>query len=114
MQLRSWLLRIEDTLQAVERIRGYVSSLDFEEFSNDQLTIDAVLRNIEIIGEASRHVPDEIREKYPSLPWHEMRAMRNIVSHGYFLVDLGIIWKTIQDDLPLIVPSLEAIIEENR
>ncbi len=113
MPRRSWLLRIEDTLQAVERIRTYVEKLDYETFANDQLTIDAVLRNLEIIGEASRHIPEETRKEYPSLPWNEMRAMRNFLSHGYFLVDYSIVWKTVQEDPPLIVAPLMKILEDN-
>lgn len=113
MPRRSWLLRIEDTLQAVERIRSYVESLDYETFSNDNLTIDAVLRNLEIIGEASHHIPEEIRRENVTLPWQEMRAMRNYLSHGYFLVDNSIIWKTVQEDLPLLVAPLKKILEEN-
>lgn len=113
MPRRSWRLRVEDTLQAVRRIREYVASLDFQSFSRDQKTIDAVLRNLEIVGEASRHVPPEIQARYPTLPWNEMRAMRNLLSHAYFLVDLDIVWKTVRDDLPLIEPTLKTLLEEN-
>jgi len=73
---RSWRLRIEDTLQAVARIRTYVSALDRQAFFEDQRTVDAVIRNLEVVGEAARHVPGEIQARYPSVPWSDA------VTHG--------------------------------
>ncbi len=113
MPRRSWRLRVEDTVQAIERIRGYVAALDFEGFSDDSRTIDAVVRNLEIVGEAASHVPESIQERYSGVPWSEMRSMRNLLSHAYFLVDLSIVWKTITDDLPQIEPTLRQILQEN-
>ncbi len=109
---RSWRLRVEDTLQAITRIRDYVADYDLDGFCADQRTIDAVVRNLEIVGEASRHVPSEVQQRYPSLPWTEMRAMRNLLSHAYFLVDLEIVWKTVRDDLPKLEPALAEILNE--
>ena len=113
MPRRSWRLRVEDTLQAIDRIRGYVSALDREGFFGDQRTVDAVIRNLEVVGEAARHIPEEIQARYPSLPWNEMRSMRNLLAHAYFLVDLDVVWKTVQDDLPEIEPMLQRILDEN-
>jgi uncharacterized protein with HEPN domain len=72
-----------------------------------------VIRNLEVLGEAARHIPDEVQERYPALPWTEMRAMRNVLSHAYFLVDDAIVWKTVRDDLSQVVPELQRILEEN-
>jgi uncharacterized protein with HEPN domain len=71
-----------------------------------------VLRNLEIIGEAARHIPEAITRKYPDIPWEEMRAIRNIVIHEYFGVNLNIIWHTTQVNLPSIVDKLEEILEK--
>lgn len=81
-------------------------------FANDQRTVDAVIRNLEIVGEAAGRVPEEVQEQHPSLPWSEMRAMRNLLSHAYFLVDLDIVWKTVCHDLPVIEPELRRILNE--
>jgi uncharacterized protein with HEPN domain len=70
------------------------------------------LRNLEIIGEASRHVPRDIKNRYSNLPWMEMYTMRNIVIHEYHGVNLSIIWQTVTEDLPAIIPQLEEILEE--
>ena len=113
MPPRQWRARVEDILDAIARIQRYTEGMDSSAFTKDQKTIDAVVRNLEIIGEASRHVPDEVRNRYPTLPWSEMRAMRNLLSHAYFLVDVGILWKTVREDLDPIAPSLRQILAEN-
>jgi uncharacterized protein with HEPN domain len=84
----------------------------FSEFEVDEKTIDSVLRNLEIIGEASRHVPHDIQKRYSDLPWMEMYTMRNIVVHEYHGVNLKIIWQTITNDLPALIPQLKEILEE--
>ncbi len=92
-------------------IDEYVSNLDYSDFSNDQKTVDAVIRNLEIIGEATKNIPEEIRNKYPNLPWREMSRMRDKLIHGYFDVIYSIIWETIQDDLPLIKSEIMKILD---
>jgi len=86
--------------------------MTFDQFEEDDKTIDSVLRNLEIIGEASRHIPRAIKEKYPDLPWMEMYTMRNIVIHEYHGVNLKIIWQTVTEDLPPLIPQLKEILEE--
>lgn len=113
MPPRHWRARVEDILDAIARIQRYTEGMDSDAFAKDQKTIDAVVRNLEIIGEASRHIPNEIQNRYPALPWSEMRSMRNLLSHAYFLVDVGILWKTVRDDLGPIAPSLRQILDEN-
>jgi uncharacterized protein with HEPN domain len=87
--------------------------MTFGEFEEDDKTIDSVLRNLEIIGEASRHIPRAIKEKYTDLPWMEMYTMRNIVIHEYHGVNLKIIWQTVTEDLPPLIPRLKEILEEH-
>ena len=113
MPPRHWRVRAEDILAAIAQIHRYTEGMDFDAFAKDQKTIDAVVRNLEIIGEASRHIPEEVRKHHPALPWSEMRAMRNLLSHAYFLVDVGILWKTVREDLVPVAPSLRQILAEN-
>jgi uncharacterized protein with HEPN domain len=108
---RGWLFRIADILDAVSSIGKYVASMEYKDFATDRKTVDAVIRNLITIGEAACHVPEEISQKYPEVPWIEMRAMRNLVVHEYFGVSDKILWDTIQIDLPPLVPLLKDIAE---
>ena len=84
----------------MERIAEYISGFDFTTFKRDYKTVDAVIRNFEIIGEASRNLPKEIKEKYPKIPWEEMYYLRNKVSHEYHGIDYSIIWDVAINYLP--------------
>lgn len=106
MSPRDWRLRIQDMLEAIERIQDYTAGMNAVDFCADRKTIDAVIRNLEVIGEAARHVPDEIVAQYPELPWEEMRGMRNILIHEYFGVSVPILWHTVTANLPLLAPKL--------
>ena len=75
---------LQDILNSIIYIEEYVSNLDYTDFSNDQKTVDAVIRNLEIIGEATKNIPEENRNQYPNLPWQEMSRMRDKLIHGYF------------------------------
>ena len=87
MPHRRWDIRIHDILASIEKIQKYTDNMDVKAFRNDPKTVDAVVRNLEIIGEAARHVPDEIVEEHTEIPWREMRDMRNLLSHEYFGVN---------------------------
>jgi uncharacterized protein with HEPN domain len=100
MKERPYKLRVEDILISMEKIEKYVADKGFEQIVRDELLIDAVVRNLEIIGEASRHVPEEIRSQWPGIPWHRMAGLRNVVIHQYFDVDLEALWKIVSDNLP--------------
>lgn len=104
-------MRVGDILECISRIQRYTQGLGFAEFENDEKTIDAVTRNLEIIGEAARQVPARIKEDHPNIPWIEMLTMRNIVIHEYHGVNLDIIWQTVTEDLPPLVPLLQKILE---
>jgi uncharacterized protein with HEPN domain len=107
---RTWPERVEDIIAAIERVDSYIAGLDFEGFRQDQKTVDAVVRNLEVIGEASHHIPDEIQQRNTEIPWREMRAMRNLISHAYFVVDVTVVWKTAKDDLPGLLPRFRDLI----
>jgi len=80
----------------------YTSAIDFTSWQNDEKAVDAVIRNLEVIGEASSHLPDEVKEQYEDVPWDMMRGIRNILVHEYFGIDLEIVWKTVKEDLPVL------------
>jgi uncharacterized protein with HEPN domain len=110
---KNWKMRIADMLQCIAKIRRFTKGFSFEDFRGDEKTIDSVLRNLEIIGEAARQLPAEIREQYPEIPWAEMMTMRNIVIHEYHGVNLSIIWQTVKEDLPPLVSRLKRILQED-
>ncbi len=83
-----------------------------EEFRADDKTVDAVVRNFGIIGEAARHVPADLRDRYPRVPWDEMRGMRNVVIYEYSAVSSAVIWQTVRGNLPPLKPILLKILDE--
>lgn len=112
MSSRRWKFFVEDILKAIERIQAYVGDTPFEEFSRNDLLLAAVERKFIIIGEAVRHIPNEIISSYPSIPWRQMADMRNLVAHVYWGVDPQHLWDTIHHDLPPVIPLLEEVLAE--
>lgn len=98
---RNSILYLEDILLSMERIQEYISELNFQHFKWDYKTVDAVIRNFEIIGEASKNLSKPIKEKYPFVPWEEMYQLRNRISHEYFGIDYEIIWEIATVELPV-------------
>ena len=105
-------LRIEDMLATIDQIESYTAGMTFDTFCADQKTVDAVIRNFEVMGEAARHVDDQAARRSPGVPWPDVRDMRNILIHEYFGVDLATVWKTILDDLPALKRNLRSLMEE--
>jgi len=97
---RDFLMYLQDLLIAMTRIAEYIEGFDFDRFKKDYKTVDAVIRNFEIIGEAAKNLPDSIKENNPDIPWDEMYLLRNKVSHEYFGVDYEIIWDVCVNHLP--------------
>jgi len=114
MPPRAWRFRIHDILDAIESIRSYTDGMEFATFENDRRTVDAVVRNLTIIGEAATRVPEPVVDAHPDVPWIEMRAMRNLVVHEYFGVSNRIIWDTAKSNLPPLVAPLQAILDSTR
>lgn len=109
MSPRTWQERIRDILDAIAEIHAFTHNMDFEKFQGDARTIRAVEMNLIIIGEAAGEIPEEVIEANPTIPWHLMRAMRNRLAHVYFSVDERLLWETVRDQLPELVPLLEAL-----
>lgn len=97
---RNYKMFIEDILESIEKIESYIEGLDYEKFTSKGMVVDAVIRNLEIIGEATRNIPDKIREQNPEIPWKKMIGLRNIATHAYFGIDLEIIWEIVTRNLP--------------
>lgn len=112
MTPRDWKLRVQDILQAIAEIQTFTAGMTFEEFQADTKTIRAVIADITILGEAANSIPADVQAQYPEVPWTEIRGIRNIVVHEYFQVQLDVLWRTIQDSLPPLVPQLQAMLEQ--
>jgi uncharacterized protein with HEPN domain len=93
---RETTLYLEDIVDVCRRIEQYTDGLSFEDFEADQKTIDAVIRNIEIIGEAARNIPADVRAQMPEVAWIDAADMRNAIIHAYFAVDLDIVWDVVK------------------
>ncbi len=107
--MRDYQLYLKDILSAMDSIEAFVEGMSFEEFRTDDKTASAVIRKFEIIGEAKKNIPDEIRQQYPTLPWKEMAGMRDRLIHFYFGVDYKLVWTTIKERLPQVKPDIQCI-----
>jgi len=106
---RDILLFIDDILESIKNIEEFTKNLNKEKFSKDNLRQSAVIRQLEIIGEATKNVPISFREKYSNIPWKDMAGLRDILSHAYFGVDISRVWNVITKDLPNIKIKIEKI-----
>jgi uncharacterized protein with HEPN domain len=91
---RDWKLYAEDIIEACVKVRRYIAGMTYEAFLADERTQDAVMRNIEVIGEAAKGIPDKVAAGVPEIPWPNVRGMRDILAHGYFGASLEIVWVT--------------------
>jgi len=114
MSSRKWQSRIEDILTCIHNIHLFIAGMNSKSFVADLKTIRAVAFELTTIGEATRAIPDEVRKRYPEVPWGKMQDIRNVIIHEYFRMDEEIIWQTIQKDLPPLLPLLEDILKANK
>ena len=110
MSPRGWQNRIRDILDAIAEIQKFTHGMDYRTFKEDIMAVRAVEMNFIIIGEAATQITEDIEEKYTSIPWSLMRAMRNRIVHAYFEVDEKLMWDTIRNDLPPLIPELERLL----
>lgn len=113
MSSRDWAFRIQDILKAIKKIEAYIEGMTAESFKKNELVVDAVIRNLEVIGEASKNIPLAIRRLHPDIPWDQMNGMRNILIHEYFGVDVPTVWHTAKRHLPSLKQQLEGISKNN-
>lgn len=109
---RNYDLYLQDIVTAADRIASYVEGVTRDEFETDQMRLDAVIRNLQIIGEAIKKIPDSIQSRYPNIPWQEIAGLRNRVTHVYFDVDINIIWDVVFSELPVLKTQIRRIIDE--
>ncbi len=109
MSKRQVELLVEDILESANKILSYTQNLTFESFLKDDKTVDAVIRNFEIIGEAANRLPENFKDKYPSIDWHRMRGFRNRIVHDYFGIDYSIVWQIKETFLPQLVDNIKQI-----
>ena len=105
---------LEDILTSINKIENYIYDSNFEDFVKNEMKLDAVVRNLEIIGEASRNIPVEIKEKYPNVEWRKIGDFRNILAHEYFGVDHEILWDIITNKLKTLRSEIQSIITEEK
>lgn len=103
---------IQDILEAMANAVKFIEGMSYDEFVKDTKTIYAVLRAIEVIGEATKNIPDDVRKKYPKVQWKDMAGMRDKVIHEYFGVKIERVWLTVKDDIPRIKPSFQKMLGE--
>jgi uncharacterized protein with HEPN domain len=103
---------IEDIVDAMNDAMSFVEGMKCEDFVKDRKTIYAVVRALEIIGEATKRMPDLVRNRYPQIPWKDMSGMRDKLIHGYFGVDIKRVWKTVKEDLLDLKPLFEKILKD--
>lgn len=113
MNQRNVAVFLFDIVECCEDIEGYLAGSMKESFLEDTKTQDAVVRRLEIIGEAVRRLPLPLREKYTDVPWREVSGMRDVLIHGYFSINVERVWETAQNDVPKLKEQVEKILKEN-
>ncbi len=105
---------IEDIVSAVDEIADFTKGMTWEEFRQDKKTINAVVRSLEVIGEASKRISQDIKTRYPDVPWKYMAGMRDKLIHEYFGIDLDIIWAVIRQEIPAVEPIIRQLLKEEK
>jgi uncharacterized protein with HEPN domain len=103
---------LKHILDSINQIEEYIDGMGFEDFVSSKLVQDGVVRQLEIIGEATKHLSPQLREKYPKIPWEDIAGMRDRLIHHYFGVDLEVVWDTVEKDLPALKKNVKKILGE--
>jgi len=109
---RSPVNDLKNVLETIGKAEMFVEGIEYEDFLEDEKTIFAVSKAIELVGETLKHVPEEIKAQYPDVPWEDIYGMRNFLAHNYFSSDVDEIWKTVKDDIPELKPILQDILQK--
>lgn len=111
---RDWILYLEDILASCRKIRQYTKGMNVEEFKVDEKTYDAVVRNLEIIGEAAKNIPTDIRLMIPEIDWRKPAGLRDVIAHAYFGIDDNIHWDVIQNKVPVLMRAVDVFYRQSR
>ncbi len=103
---------IYDVISSIKEIEEFVEGMSFEQFVKDKKTVNAVIRSLEVMGEAVKKIPSTLREKYPNIPWKYIAGMRDKLIHEYHGVDLEIVWEVIRKEIPPLKPQFEKLLKE--
>jgi uncharacterized protein with HEPN domain len=109
---RDFKLFVKDILDAIDKIYEFIGKMEYGEFIKDDKTATAVVKKIEIIGEAIKNIPRDVRAKYNSIPWRDIVGMRNKITHNYFGIDYEIVWKVVKEKLPALKIQVEQVLKE--
>lgn len=109
---RSWELSLRDMLEAARKVIRFTADLQLESFVADEMAYDATLRNLEVLGEAAKSIPEEIRQRYPDVDWRGLAGLRDVLTHAYFALDDPTLWKIVQIDVPRVIELLGPIEKE--
>jgi len=110
--MRDYNLYLDDIVEAAKRSEKYTKSLTLEELKKDTLILDGVVRNLEIIGEAAKNIPIQIKEKYPEIEWKKIAGLRDILAHGYFGIDVEVVWDIVKNKLPILKTQVNRILNK--
>ena len=111
MKRRADKLYVYDIVGCCAKIEGYIDGVSEKDFESNSMLQDALVRNIEIIGEAAKNLSQDLRESHADINWRDIMRMRDKITHHYFRIDLDIVWKTVTDDIPELKPKIESILE---
>ena len=110
---RNLRLYLSDILTSISKIKRYTAGMSYEQLIADELTFDAVVHNLQIIGEAVKNIPSEIRDRYPQVEWRKMAGLRDVIAHAYFTIDDQIVWDIVQNKLDDLHQKIQQIIAES-
>ena len=111
---RDWRLYLDDMIVCCEKVTRYVGTSGRDEFLANEMIYDAVIRNLEILGEAAKHIPADVKARMPEVAWREIAGMRDWIAHGYFTIKADVVWNAIEVEVPLLVRTLQAFKNEDR
>ena len=109
---RAWRDYVADVLNSIQEVEDFTHGMEYEHFEADRKTVNAVLRSLEVMGEAAKRIPESVRQQYPDIPWKRMTGMRDKLLHEYSGVDLEIVWAVVKTELPPLKPHIEQALRD--